>query len=252
MITFIVPLLALALQAQEQQSIPMQFDAAVLKRSPPTGAVRGTTERFPGRLSVRNTPIANYIAMAYRVRLGQVTGPGWLSSDMYDLEAKCDKPWTDSDMRTMLQHLLETQLKLALHHDVKQQDGYSLAVDLKGGAVSPVTGADKFQPPSRVDAPGGVHQYKNTTMALFAYYLSQELDQPVVNDVPYTGVYNFVVKWSSGPMRIAHNGVMETVTVEGPGPTIFEGVRDIGLLLKRAKVPVDYLVIDHIERLPSE
>jgi uncharacterized protein (TIGR03435 family) len=242
------------LMPQDQQPVSLQFDVAALKHSTSSDPRTEAVHRSPGLLSMRNTPIERYIQMAYRVRSSQIVGPRWLSSEMYDLEAKSDQPSTDADLRIMLQHLLEERLHLTLHHEIKQQDGYLLVGDPKGRPdnASWVAPADKFQPPTVTAAPEGVHEFKSTTMAQLAYYLSQELDQTVINNVPVTGIYDFVIKWSSGPMRIAHFGVPETTIVTGPGPTIFEGIRELGLILKASKVPVDYLVIDHIDKLPAD
>jgi uncharacterized protein (TIGR03435 family) len=53
-------------------------------------------------------------------------------------------------------------------------------------------------------------------------------------------------------MRIRHNGELETATVGGPGPTVFEGIREAGFKLVASKVPVDCLVMDQINKAPVE
>jgi uncharacterized protein (TIGR03435 family) len=201
---------------------------------------------------MRNVTLGRYIQIAYHVRSDQIVGPKWVETERYDLEAKADHPTTDGELRVMIQNLLQERLRMELHHDIRQQPGYELWIDPNGKATTRVPGADKYQRPTVTVSPGGVHTFENAPVEYLAYYLSRELGQTVINKVGYTGTYNFVLTWTSGPMQVAHFGVPETVDVENSGPTIFDAVKTIALKLVGAKVPVDYLVIDHIEKLPIE
>ncbi len=201
---------------------------------------------------MRNYPLDRFIRIAYHVRADQIVGPKWMATERYDLEAKADHPTTDAELRVMIQNLLKERLRLDPRHDIRQQSGYELWIDPNGQATTRVPGADKYQPPTVTVSPGGVHTFENAPMEYLAYYLSRELNQTVINKVGYTGTYSFALTWTSGPMQVAHFGVPETVFVENDGPTIFDAVKTISLKLVASKVPVDFLVIDQIDKTPME
>src|SRR5664279_6215744 len=69
---------------------------------------------------------------AYGVKNYQVTGPGWLDTERYDITAKVPKGATKDDLKLMLQGLLAERFKLTLHHETKELPMYALVVG-KGG-----------------------------------------------------------------------------------------------------------------------
>ena len=83
------------------------FDVASIKPARPEA--RGYSIRpFPGRLSAENVTLKLLIAEAYHVYDFQISGPKWIDSERYDLEAKIggDPPPSKAQLRAMLQKLL--------------------------------------------------------------------------------------------------------------------------------------------------
>jgi uncharacterized protein (TIGR03435 family) len=56
-------------------------------------------------------PMRDYIARAYRVKLYQVTGPDWLTSARFDVNAKLPAGSTPEQIPEMLQSLLEERFQ---------------------------------------------------------------------------------------------------------------------------------------------
>jgi uncharacterized protein (TIGR03435 family) len=78
-------------------------------------------------------------------------------------------------------------------------------------------------------------------MDALADFLWTELDRPVLNQTGLTGDYNFQVDFE--PERHDSSGVK---------PSLFTALQDqLGLKLESRKMPVEMLIIDHIER-PNE
>jgi uncharacterized protein (TIGR03435 family) len=197
-------------------------------------------------------PLEAYIRFAYQLRPNQISGPGWIVTERYDLEAKAEKPSTPDEMRIMLQHLLEERLHIKLHREIREQSGYVLVVD-KGKPKIHAT-SDRLQQPAITPAmPSGTQNCTNVTMPYFASYLSRQVDETVVDSTGLAGAYDFSILWTSGPMLVRFGGGVERMaTVENDGPTIFDALREVGLKLVASKVPVEHLVIDHIEKTPIE
>ena len=68
---------------------------------------------------------------------------------------------------------------------------------------------------------------------------------PVVDQTGLHGVYNFDLTWT--PTNRPDE------SIDPPGVSLFDALQEqLGLKLDQRKAPVDRIVIDHIERLPSE
>jgi uncharacterized protein (TIGR03435 family) len=92
---------------------------------------------------------------------------------------------------------------------------------------------------------GGRLDAKNQTMQGLANLLSSELHAPVVDETGIKGEYDLVLSW--GDASVGAPG----------GEPVAESVaialrRDSGLILKKQKALVDFLVIDHVEKAPTE
>jgi len=66
----------------------------------------------------------------------------------------------------------------------------------------------------------------------------------VIDKTGLTGNYNFTVPMPYSPMP-------QQMQEDAGVPSIFQGLKELGLQLVPSKAPVDGMVIDHIER-PSE
>ena len=67
-----------------------------------------------------------------------VGGPGWLTSERYQIDAKADATASRDRMFLMLQSLLEDRFQLKTHRDTKELPVFALVAD-KGGAKLPST-----------------------------------------------------------------------------------------------------------------
>jgi uncharacterized protein (TIGR03435 family) len=68
-------------------------------------------------------------------------------------------------------------------------------------------------------------------------------DGPVLDRSGLTGIYDFKLEWITAGE--ANNG--------SPGPTMLNAVEDqLGLKLERRREPVEVLVVDKLDRVPTE
>jgi uncharacterized protein (TIGR03435 family) len=72
------------------------------------------------------------IAMAYKVKPYQITGPDWIATERFDIIAKIPDGAPKSDVPKMLQALLEDRFKLTVHRDSQEHPVLALVVG-KGG-----------------------------------------------------------------------------------------------------------------------
>ena len=93
------------------------------------------------------------------------------------------------------------------------------------------------------------------TMEALARTLSGYVNRQVIDRTGLMGLYDYELEIS--PMRML-NAAPTTAAPGGPagpaaapiddGPTIFESVQQLGLKLEATKGPVEYLVIDRVEK----
>jgi uncharacterized protein (TIGR03435 family) len=239
-----------------------EFDVAIIKPTVDSNA-RGLIVHLPGERGYRGTnmPLMDYLRVAYQMRVDQITGPEWLIREHFDMEGKADRTCTADELHIMLQHLLEQRFHIKMHRETKQVSGYNLVVDTAGHKLADHDPADAVMLPIQF-GPDGARQGKNVAMQYLAFYLAQEVGQPVVDQTGLKGHYDFKVRWGNdGPMPMpapppgaspgaAPAGQWQMVNPGPSGLTVFEALRkQLGLRLEKAKVPEPQLIIDHVEKL---
>jgi uncharacterized protein (TIGR03435 family) len=94
-------------------------------------------------------------------------------------------------------------------------------------------------------------------------FLNMQMDKPVVDATGLKGTYEIVMHWVGMSGQLAQmmaqaraaRGVPEDTNSEvGPsGPTLQQALRDqLGLKLESKRGPIDTLVVDHVEKAPTE
>jgi len=232
-------------------STSAQFEVAVLKHNGPMTSSPSQFRNMPNGLSASNVALVRLIQLAYEVPVNQIAAlPVWVMDESYDLETRCPPDTTVEDRRLMLRRLLEDQLKLSVVIDTALQKGYSLVVEK---ALLEKTGVEgsRYLAPTVQQVGLGTQKFINVPMSYLAYYLSNQLDDAVVDNTGLEGSYDFTLHWTSGKMMIRHLGHDEVMTIENDGPMLFEAVRAVGLRLVATKVPVRYVRLKHIEKVPA-
>jgi len=122
----------------------LTFDVATVKPSPPPDMAMIQAEMQAGRMPKFGPHIgasqAEYnlmslkdlIAMAYKVKAFQITGPDWLATERFDILAKMPDGASKDDAPAMLQALLEDRFKLTVHRDTQEHPVLGLVMG-KGG-----------------------------------------------------------------------------------------------------------------------
>jgi uncharacterized protein (TIGR03435 family) len=226
-----------------QSPVGQQFEVASIKPSNADQRSSGI-HSGDGRMDAQNVTVKRCIIGAYGVGPNQILGgPDWLESDRFDIKAKAEQPVGDDILMAMLQTLLAERFKLSIHREAKPQKAYVLEVTNK----APKLEKGKGRGASTNNGRGHIVA-TNATMDRFAQILSRQMDRPVVNHTGLEGAFDVTLQWSvesGGPAKPAEGAVIE-------GPSIFTAIQEqLGLRLRVRKVPVEVIVIDHVEK-PSE
>jgi uncharacterized protein (TIGR03435 family) len=196
-----------------------------------------------------------------------------------DIEATMPVDTTREQFNVMLQNLLADRLALKVHWETRQIDMYALVV-AKGGPKLKVAAPDSPQanddasqsadpdkvgrdgfptpPPGnrpwRGAAPGGrigLRGHNETVTELANTIGPQTLGAPLTDATGLTGKYDYTIFWSMAATTAARRGA--PVSDDPDGPSIFDAVQNqLGLKIEKTKGPVQMLVVDHIEKMPTE
>ena len=213
----------------------------------------------PGMAALHGDSLKAVLMTAFSVKMDEIVGPSWLDSDCVSIDAKIPEGATKDQLPQMLQVLLTERFRLAAHKESKSKTGYALVVDKNGPKFKE---SDPATPGTR--APAGATMFGtgqlagSMTMASLARFISTNLGTPVEDLTGLKGSYDVDLSWSPDwsvekkqPGDQAYEAHPDSADAPA-GPDIFAAFRDtLGLRLERRKVPVDVLVIDHIERLPT-
>jgi uncharacterized protein (TIGR03435 family) len=262
-----------------------QFEVASIKPSAP-----GATEQ--AKLGIRIDAaqvnftalnLRDYVGMAGQVKLYQISGPEWLGGERFDINATLPDGATRDQVPAMLESLLEERFQMKSHRETRELPVYALIVG-KGGLkvkelpTDPPNGANEPVAVSAAGAQSGVTvnlgkgsyfsiagnkiEAKKVTTATFADTLARFVDRPILDQTGLTGTYDFALDVSPEDYMamIVRSALSAGVqlppqamrALEASGDTFFSAIEKLGLKLEPRKGPVEILVIDHMERKPTE
>jgi uncharacterized protein (TIGR03435 family) len=221
------------------------FEVASIK--PNTSLSRHASSHVTnGEVIMSNVSLKSCIQFAYHIQDGRLFGPDWLSATSFDIVAKPPSGSPHDQYREMMQALLADRFKLAIHHESRTLPAFALVIGKNG-------------PKLQKGEPGGPHvDVENTkltgrgmTMANLAETLSRHLDRPVVDKTGLEGFFDLHLEWS--PEEKPSDEKEAAAALPPSRPPMFTAVQEqLGLRLQAEKLPVDVIVVDHMERLPTE
>ncbi|HLK67400.1 MAG TPA: TIGR03435 family protein [Bryobacteraceae bacterium] len=232
-----------------------EFEIADIHASPHSsnpfmsgGVLRG------GRYVLHQATMVDLVKTAYGVDTENVIGgPNWLEADRFDIVAKIPPNTPPETVPAMLQSLLADRFKLVVHNDTKPLQAFVLSMGKgkpKWKEAVEGSGAPGCQPQLGGDSgpPGSIHvSCHNITMAQFATNLHQMaggyLTMNVVDKTELAGHWDLDLNWTA-------RGALQAPGSEGI--SIFDAVDKLGLKLEAGKVPTPVIVVDSVNRKPTD
>lgn len=219
------------------------FEVASVRPVPPPtdGHISTRMSTDNGMLNYSNVTLKDVIGQAYSVARYQIAGPAWLDDERYVIAAKIPAGAPRDQVPAMLQALLKDRFGMDFHRESKDLAVLAL-VDAKGGSKL-----------KAADSATGCHVESNLrrnslachlSIPQFAEQLSKYTDRPVVDKTLLTGVFEINLEWVSDAAAISDAAA---------GSTLLEALPEqLGLKLEARKAPVEILVIDSVNRIPTE
>jgi uncharacterized protein (TIGR03435 family) len=247
------------------QKAPLQpkFEVASVKRTDQCFA--GNPSIDPGFVTLKGVPLKPVLMEAFKVKMEQIEGPSWLETDCFEISAKIPEGASRDQVPAMLQALLTERFKLVTHKEDRPRSGYALVVDKGGPKFKEDDPNANFMGPGRAGqmlygASGHGILKGVMTMATLASNLSRQGYGPVQNATGLTGKYDIDLTWTPDKAFEPRAGDATASAATPPGadipapePNLLTALREsLGLKLERRNQQIEFVVIEHIERIPTE
>ena len=224
------------------------FEAASIHIAEPGEAGPGDIPRnmdsSPGHFAMRNVPLRYCLEWAWDLKDYEISGPDWIKSEnRYDIIANAPGAATEDEMRLMLRNLLRERFQMKIRRETRNLDVYVLGLG-KGEPKVKEASADEQSSLGGTDPKGSV-KFTKQPISRFTFMLTRRLDKPALDETGLKGLYDFTIDLSG----LGFNGNPPEDT---SAPSVFTTVpENLGLRLEAAKRPVDILVVDHAEKVPT-
>lgn len=192
-----------------------------------------------------NATLNDCIRFAYGMASdAQIAGPDWIKSKeyLYDIVAKSGPGASREQLQAMTRTLLAERFRLVTHREQKEMSHYALVLAKNGPRIKPV----KEVPDGFRGTTFGGRIESILPMPMLAYLLSRfETERPIIDGTGLNGMYQITLEWTlSRQLQGADNA---------PGPSLFTAIEEqLGLKLEARKGPVEILVVDSAQKVPTE
>jgi uncharacterized protein (TIGR03435 family) len=225
------------------------FEVASVKIPPPhvigeryniaIGIVQNETVTFT------NASLADCIRFAYGLPSNlQLSGPDWITSPeyRYNIVAKTAPGTTRDQILQMMQALLAERFKLAFHHEQRVLNYYALVIAKGGPRMSEPTAGPVTIPPG---VNGQLRILSNRMpMATVVSLLSRYMRALVVDQTGLAGEFEVKLVWTPDDRPVPE---------DQRGASVFAAVQEqLGLKLESRKGPMQIMIVDHAEKVPTE
>jgi uncharacterized protein (TIGR03435 family) len=261
------------------QAAELRFEAASVRPATKMAdASQNSWGTDTGRVVLPFVTLGYVIQQAFGLRADQIKGAKWLD-ERYEILATAPAGLTRQQINQMMQALLIERFQMKIHREIRDSPVYALT--LRKGATPPQEAisdpnGDKSESAkfdrAKETITGGVNgpyghirltataaglrsEFEAVSMEGLASYLSQGMaGLPVSDKTGLNGSYRIVLDVAMADlpgMPAAPAKSDSIVPAEPSGYSVIESLRTNGLDLVRERAPVEFFVIDSMERTPT-
>jgi uncharacterized protein (TIGR03435 family) len=226
-----------------------------------SGGSPGNIHALPDGIRMDNIPLSLLLRLAYGLSYNRqiIRAPEWVKEESFDIEARVAESDLkgfnglpdDKRVQNMLQIILADRFKLVTHRETQSMSGYALVIAKRGTNLQPRNSdADPESHPYLSTSAGKISMH-GLTMASLASALTRQIGKAVQDRSGLVGNFDVELRWTDemGESPSGAETQESGVATDAPEPGIFTALQEqLGLRLESAKVPVECLIVDHIER----
>lgn len=264
-----------------------RFEVASIRPSTtqPEGQINIGLHLDGAQVRIGSFTLKEYIALAYRTKISRVSGPDWIGSDRFDIAATIPAGNKESQIPEMFQALLADRFQLKFHREQKEFPVYALVLGkgpLKLKEIPPDPDAAKGPVPVNAAGGGSVQgvsvnlgggsswsfvpnkfEAKKLSMAQFVGDFERFTDRPIVDMTGLKGQYDFTFDINPEDYRpmLIRSAISAGVTLppqalrlleNSSSASLSDALGQVGLKLEARKAPLDVIVVDSANKMPSD
>ncbi len=263
-------------QPQTTPAETLKFEVASVKPSGPQsvrGSEGGPGSHDPTHYRFQSANLDDLITTAYHVNYFQISSKTAFDRERFDVAVNVPEGATRDQFRQMMRNLLDERFHLRAHIESREFAAYELVVAKSGlkmkehDAISTTSRSDTRRPSgdygfpdlppgrpgmtSRQAKSGGFLlirvRAQEEPMRVLAEMLHVPGEEPIVDKTALSGKYDFTLEYTQDMPGSPHDG--ETPVVA----SIFTALpAQLGLQLIAKKLPFDVVVVESVEKTPTE
>lgn len=260
-------------QTEPVTTAPLSFEAASIRPSSSKsmrGSEGGPGSKSPTLYRFNRATLLDLIGIAWNVQSFQVSSSAPLDQKVFDLVARMPEGTSKEQFQTMLQNLLAERFALKTHLETREFPAYELVVARSGLKIKEAVPDEPAPAPPAVasgppwpDLPKGrptiaanvffVDGYEVSRLrmqleplSMLSRLLLKQDRLPVVDKTGLKENYSFNLEYTTTPPNT------EQSTPE-PAPDLFQAIKkQLGLELRRQRLPFSVVVVDAVNPSPTE
>jgi len=234
--------------------------------------------------SAESVTLASLIMQAYAVKRPDLVAPDWAATERFAFKAKIPDGVSPDRLPEMLQAMLRERLHIEVHEEHREREGYALrtdgsrlklkpaepapdiaaaSLDMSGASFAqdgkgntkvtiPGVGTTRSSPIDGNPMLGTRLEMPSITMKALASSASRYVGHPVLDETGMDGSYAVTLDVSMADMVRGGGRALPPSLEDKGGQDVISSLRKQGLLLVPCKVPVTVLIVDHLDKVPTE
>ena len=247
---------ALLIAVLAGQSFAQQpaFEVASAKLASPLPGFRQPSVRKyeNGRLTMHNVSLLDVVSWAFDMQSWDIVVPSWAEpragQPVYDIDAEADGAVPQAQAKLMLQRLLAERFQFAAHHEMRDGVHRVLRVAKGGPKLNGATAAEPGTPKVRNDRLNSRLICSGASIADLVYFLNVTgIGGTIYDRTGLSGNYDFTLNYGKYIDESDERHRLNALTAAR-----IIAMRELGLEVVETKIAVDTLVVDHVEKQPTQ
>jgi uncharacterized protein (TIGR03435 family) len=262
----------------------LKFEVASIRPSPNEPPGPGVAGVHISQQQVRFSYLSlrDYIGIAYQVPIQLISAPEWIHSARFDVSATFPAGATPENFPELVRSLLRDRFHLQARRESRDSPIYVLEVAPTGLKITREPEEALQEGPISVTSSGDANgvvadlgqgaslvvtsarfEARKVTMPILVGTLGRFVDRTIVDHTKLEGRYTIGFNIRSedyGPMMVraaVNAGIpmppQALAQLDGASAgSVFDGLKALGLSLEPRRGPLDFLVVDSIDKTPTE
>jgi len=235
-------------QAAVAQSEGPRFEVVSIKPVPQPTPGSGTgLPRFTvnaARVQIDNFRLVDLLTRAFRVKSLQVDAPDFARGEFFDIQATLPAGAMPEQVPEMLQAMLAERFKLAYHRETRQYQMNVLTVGKSGMKLPRLPDDTQMTSTSKRLPDGTTRTTRIGKLSFFFPVMNSFGGLQLIDETGLDGIYTWVQDQPPiTPDMSQRDGLQWSFKAM---------IEAAGLKLETRKVPLETIVVDHLEKTPTE